>query len=79
MWSLFWIFEFEFPVILSQDALNQLDVLNYEPTWTIRYQVHVKCRGLLTAKGFVVGANRRKWFIFHENKSKILITNPLNG
>lgn len=47
-------------VILSQDALNQLDVLNYEPTWTIRYQVHVKCRGLLTAKGFVVGANRRK-------------------
>lgn len=27
-----------------------------DPVWTVRYQVHLKCRGVLTVKGYLVGA-----------------------
>lgn len=45
-------------VILPDDALPSMGFIGFEPIWAIRYQVHVKCRGLLTAKGFIVGINR---------------------
>lgn len=33
--------------------------MNLIPQWTVRYQVHVKCRGVLSAKGYIVGATRK--------------------
>lgn len=45
-------------VILKNDSLIQWGLNDYKPTWVIRYQVHVKCRGLLTAKGYIVGARK---------------------
>ncbi|KAH8291875.1 hypothetical protein KR054_001875 [Drosophila jambulina] len=30
----------------------------YTIDWSLRYQVHVRCRGVLTAKGYIVGASR---------------------
>ncbi|XP_055691418.1 glutamate--cysteine ligase regulatory subunit [Lutzomyia longipalpis] len=45
--------------ILSKETLKtDLDVENFAPKWTIRFQVHVKCRGVLAAKGYVIGASR---------------------
>ncbi|XP_017114514.1 glutamate--cysteine ligase regulatory subunit [Drosophila elegans] len=31
---------------------------DYSIDWSLRYQVHVRCRGVLTAKGYIVGASR---------------------
>uniref|UniRef100_A0A1L8E369 GCS light chain n=1 Tax=Nyssomyia neivai TaxID=330878 RepID=A0A1L8E369_9DIPT len=45
--------------ILSKEILcTELDVDGFAPKWTIRFQVHVKCRGVLAAKGYVIGANK---------------------
>ncbi|XP_001358607.2 glutamate--cysteine ligase regulatory subunit [Drosophila pseudoobscura] len=30
----------------------------YTIDWSLRYQVHVRCRGVLTAKGYIVGASQ---------------------
>ncbi|KAH8311967.1 hypothetical protein KR044_008818 [Drosophila immigrans] len=30
----------------------------YTIDWSLRYQVHVRCRGVLTAKGYIVGASK---------------------
>lgn len=30
----------------------------YSIDWALRYQVHVRCRGVLTAKGYIVGASK---------------------
>ncbi|ALC47783.1 Gclm [Drosophila busckii] len=30
----------------------------YKIDWSLRYQVHVRCRGVLTAKGYIVGASK---------------------
>lgn len=30
----------------------------YSIDWSLRYQVHVRCRGVLTAKGYIVGASK---------------------
>lgn len=30
----------------------------YSIDWSLRYQVHVRCRGVLTAKGYIVGASQ---------------------
>ncbi|XP_037917299.1 glutamate--cysteine ligase regulatory subunit [Hermetia illucens] len=47
-------------VILPKDALEKtLGLKDYDVAWTARYQVHVKCRGLLIVKGFIVGAKRK--------------------
>lgn len=40
-------------------AIGDIDKLSLTPQWTVRYQVHVKCRGVLTAKGYIVGALRK--------------------
>lgn len=46
--------------ILPENLLSdKLGLKGYEAIWTTRFQVHVKCRGLLTAKGFIVGAKRK--------------------
>lgn len=55
------IFSSVFTVIISKNSFNELnnDLLQpFSPTWTSRYQVHIKCRGVLTAKGFLLGAAR---------------------
>lgn len=45
--------------ILTASALEQLiDVSGFQPIWSSRYQVHVRCRGVLTAKGFIVGTEK---------------------
>ncbi|GAB0087021.1 Glutamate--cysteine ligase regulatory subunit [Sergentomyia squamirostris] len=45
--------------ILTRDILSsELNVKNFSPMWTMRFQVHVKCRGVLAAKGYVVGASK---------------------
>ncbi|XP_037896891.1 glutamate--cysteine ligase regulatory subunit [Glossina fuscipes] len=31
---------------------------NYTVDWSLRYQVHVRCRGVLTAKGYLLGARK---------------------
>uniref|UniRef100_A0A0K8TRG6 GCS light chain n=1 Tax=Tabanus bromius TaxID=304241 RepID=A0A0K8TRG6_TABBR len=45
-------------VILPDDILPNMGLSGYKPIWAVRYQVHVKCRGLLTAKGYIVATSR---------------------
>ncbi|XP_073815786.1 glutamate-cysteine ligase modifier subunit [Musca autumnalis] len=33
---------------------------DYTVDWVVRYQVHVRCRGVLTAKGYIVQATKKK-------------------
>uniref|UniRef100_U5EYT2 GCS light chain n=1 Tax=Corethrella appendiculata TaxID=1370023 RepID=U5EYT2_9DIPT len=44
--------------ILTKDVLNDIEIHNFHPLWTTRYQVHVKCRGVLAAKGFIVSIEK---------------------
>ncbi|XP_055598389.1 glutamate--cysteine ligase regulatory subunit [Uranotaenia lowii] len=46
--------------LLPQSVLSDLELDSYQSTWTTRYQVHIKCRGVLAAKGFIVGLARRQ-------------------
>lgn len=40
-------------------SIGDIEKLDLIPQWTVRYQVHVKCRGVLTAKGYIVGSLRK--------------------
>ncbi|XP_053679631.1 glutamate--cysteine ligase regulatory subunit [Anopheles nili] len=44
--------------LLPRDVLNELELGSYGAGWTSRYQVHIKCRGVLAAKGFIVSLER---------------------
>ncbi|XP_052872554.1 glutamate--cysteine ligase regulatory subunit [Anopheles cruzii] len=44
--------------LLPRDVLNELELDNYGVAWSLRYQVHIKCRGVLAAKGFIVSLDR---------------------
>lgn len=45
--------------LLSKSLLTStFNIPNYQPSWIIRYQVHVKCRGVLAAKGFIMGLEK---------------------
>uniref|UniRef100_A0A182SRG8 GCS light chain n=1 Tax=Anopheles maculatus TaxID=74869 RepID=A0A182SRG8_9DIPT len=44
--------------LLPRDVLNELELTSYGAGWTSRYQVHIKCRGVLAAKGFIVSLER---------------------
>lgn len=44
--------------IISSETLNDLNIQSCRPLWTTRYQVHVRCRGVLTARGFIVSATK---------------------
>ncbi|XP_049291991.1 glutamate--cysteine ligase regulatory subunit [Anopheles funestus] len=44
--------------LLPREVLNELDLASYGAGWTSRYQVHIKCRGVLAAKGFIVSLER---------------------
>uniref|UniRef100_A0AAG5DJD2 GCS light chain n=1 Tax=Anopheles atroparvus TaxID=41427 RepID=A0AAG5DJD2_ANOAO len=44
--------------LLPRDVLNELELGSYSAGWTSRYQVHIKCRGVLAAKGFIVSFER---------------------
>lgn len=45
------------PEILLMD--EQFILPNYIVGWCLRYQVHVRCRGVLIAKGYLLGATKR--------------------
>ncbi|XP_055627895.1 glutamate--cysteine ligase regulatory subunit [Toxorhynchites rutilus septentrionalis] len=40
--------------LLPRTVLNELELSSYQAGWITRYQVHIKCRGVLAAKGFIV-------------------------
>ncbi|XP_050080838.1 glutamate--cysteine ligase regulatory subunit [Anopheles maculipalpis] len=44
--------------LLPRVVLNELELASYVAGWTSRYQVHIKCRGVLAAKGFIVSLER---------------------
>lgn len=44
--------------LLPREVLNELELGSYCAGWTSRYQVHIKCRGVLSAKGFIVSFER---------------------
>ncbi|KAH8242682.1 hypothetical protein KR032_001098 [Drosophila birchii] len=44
-------------LLLPEDQFAGL-APGYTIDWSLRYQVHVRCRGVLTAKGYIVGASR---------------------
>uniref|UniRef100_A0A2M3Z7T0 GCS light chain n=1 Tax=Anopheles braziliensis TaxID=58242 RepID=A0A2M3Z7T0_9DIPT len=44
--------------LLPRDVLDELELTSYYAGWTSRYQVHIKCRGVLAAKGFIVSLER---------------------
>ncbi|XP_040161692.1 glutamate--cysteine ligase regulatory subunit [Anopheles arabiensis] len=44
--------------LLPREVLDELDLASYGAGWTSRYQVHIKCRGVLAAKGFIVSLDR---------------------
>ncbi|XP_038108256.1 glutamate--cysteine ligase regulatory subunit [Culex quinquefasciatus] len=46
--------------LLPRQVLTDLDLAAYHATWTTRYQVHIKCRGVLAAKGFIVSLANHK-------------------
>ncbi|XP_050093686.1 glutamate--cysteine ligase regulatory subunit [Anopheles aquasalis] len=46
--------------LLPRDVLDELELNSYSAGWTSRYQVHIKCRGVLAAKGFIVSLERTK-------------------
>lgn len=45
------------PEIIIDD--NDFIIPNFSVDWSLRYQVHVRCRGVLTAKGYVLQATKR--------------------
>lgn len=44
-------------LLLPEEQLTGL-APGYSIDWALRYQVHVRCRGVLTAKGYIVGASK---------------------
>ncbi|KAJ6648555.1 Glutamate--cysteine ligase regulatory subunit [Pseudolycoriella hygida] len=44
--------------IITSETLSQLKLQSFRPLWATRYQVHVRCRGVLTAKGFIICATK---------------------
>lgn len=42
--------------ILTETILSEVAGSQMHPEWTVRYQVHLKCRGVLTVKGYLVGS-----------------------
>ncbi|XP_076641543.1 glutamate-cysteine ligase modifier subunit [Halictus rubicundus] len=44
--------------ILSEEELNKIINANARLHWVTRYQIHVKCRGILSSKGYLVYVNR---------------------
>ncbi|XP_053946434.1 glutamate--cysteine ligase regulatory subunit [Anastrepha ludens] len=45
------------PEVLLPD--EQFIVPGYQVDWALRYQVHVRCRGVITAKGYILGASKQ--------------------
>ncbi|XP_076280818.1 glutamate-cysteine ligase modifier subunit [Lasioglossum baleicum] len=44
--------------ILSEEELNKIVNGNARLHWVTRYQIHVKCRGILSSKGYLVYINK---------------------
>lgn len=45
-------------IILNDETWSDLKLGTLALDWVVRYQVHVRCRGVLTAKGYIVGASK---------------------
>ncbi|XP_036324603.1 glutamate--cysteine ligase regulatory subunit-like [Rhagoletis pomonella] len=54
------------PEVLLPD--DQFIVPDYQVDWALRYQVHVRCRGVITAKGYILGASKHD----QTNKSAVV-------
>ena len=39
--------------LLSKELENPINVFKWESKWVLRYQIHLKCRGVLSNKGYV--------------------------
>ncbi|XP_067617910.1 glutamate--cysteine ligase regulatory subunit [Eurosta solidaginis] len=39
---------------------EQFILPGYQVDWALRYQVHVRCRGVIAARGYIVGASRNE-------------------
>ncbi|XP_003705785.1 glutamate-cysteine ligase modifier subunit [Megachile rotundata] len=44
--------------ILPQEDLNEIFNTNASLYWVTRYQIHLKCRGILSSKGYLVYVNK---------------------
>ncbi|KAL7292954.1 glutamate--cysteine ligase regulatory subunit [Trichogramma pretiosum] len=44
--------------IITKESLTEFFGEQTELNWVVRYQVHVKCRGVLSAKGYLIHINR---------------------
>ncbi|CAK9810757.1 Glutamate--cysteine ligase regulatory subunit [Anthophora quadrimaculata] len=45
--------------ILSQDDLDGIFNTNATLYWVTRYQIHLKCRGILSSKGYLIYVNKK--------------------
>lgn len=41
--------------LLTSESMQSLGITNAGLCWALRHQVHVKCRGVLASKGYVLG------------------------
>lgn len=44
---------------MTDETMSELHLDAFRHSWTSRYQVHVRCRGLLAAKGFIVSVAKK--------------------
>jgi len=47
-----------FAEILPQERLEDIFGITARLYWIIRYQIHVKCRGILSSKGYLLHINK---------------------
>lgn len=45
-------------IILNDQTWSDLELGTFSLDWVVRYQVHLRCRGVLTVKGYIVGASK---------------------
>ncbi|XP_003402709.2 glutamate--cysteine ligase regulatory subunit isoform X1 [Bombus terrestris] len=45
--------------ILPQEDLNRIFNANTSSYWVTRYQIHLKCRGILSSKGYLIYVNKK--------------------
>lgn len=53
-----YFFVFLFVEILPQEVLENIFGITAYLHWLIRYQIHLKCRGILSSKGYLLRINK---------------------
>lgn len=54
----FTVYVFLFIEILPQEVLEDIFGNNACLHWLMRYQIHLKCRGILSSKGYLLRVNK---------------------